>query len=280
VTVTATPLTPVVTVTPASASLDSGSTLNVTATVTGAGITPTGTVKLSGGGYTSTAGTLSSGSYTFAVPANSLTAGTDALTVSYSGDSNYVAASGTATVTVTESVFTLAASTPTAVASGSPATSTVTVSTATGYMGTVTLTCALTSSPTGATDLPTCSSGSSTVGLSGSTTTGTATVTVSSASTSSELVWPKVGDRGWAGGAVLAFLLFLGIPARRRRWRSMLSALVLMAVVGGLAACGGHGSKPSGNSGTTAGSYTFTVTGTGSPLVSPAPTTTFTLTIN
>jgi len=39
------------------------------------------------------------------------------------------------------------------------------VKTTTGYTGTVTLTCALTSSPTGATNLPTCSAGSSTVTL-------------------------------------------------------------------------------------------------------------------
>jgi len=277
VTVTALPLTPTVTVTPAATTQDSGSTLSVATAVTGAGVTPTGTVTLSSGGYTSAAATLSSGSYTFTIPANSLSAGTDTLTVSYSGDSNYIAGTGTASVTVTESVFSLAATTPAAVASGSPATSTVTVNTATGYAGTVTLTCALTTSPTGAKDLPTCSGGSSTVTLSSGTTTGTATVTVTTTGSGSAMMRPAAGG-AWTGGAVLAFLVFLGIPARRRGLRSMLGVLLLMTVLGGLAACGGG--SGSGKSGTTAGSYTFTVTGTGSPSVTPAPTTTFTLTIN
>ena len=286
VTVTAVPLTPTVKVTPGENALDSGSALSVTTAVTGAGATPTGTVTLTGGGYTSAAVTLSGGSATIAIPANSLSAGTDTLTVSYSGDSNYVAGTGTASVTVTASVFTLAASTPAAVAPGSPAASTVTVTTATGYAGTVTLTCALTTSPAGATDLPTCSGGSSTVTLSSGATTGTATITVSSTSASSSaLVWPKAGGkgRGWAGtgGAVLAFLVLLGIPARRRSWRSILGALVLMVALGTLAGCVGKKTPPNtGNLGTTAGSYTFTVTGAGSPSETPAPTTTFTVTIN
>ena len=286
VTVTAVPLTPTVKVTPAENALDSGAALNVTTAVTGAGATPTGTVTLTGGGYTSAAVTLSGGNATIAIPANSLSAGTDTLTVSYSGDSNYVAGTGTASVTVTASVFTLAATTPAAVAPGSPATSTVTVTTATGYAGTVTLACALTTSPAGATDLPTCSAGSSAVTLSSGATTGTATITVSSTSASSgALVWPKAGGkgRGWAGtgGAVLAFLVLLVTPARRRSWRSMLGALVLMVALGTLAGCAGKKTPPTtSNLGTTAGSYTFTVTGTGSPSVTPAPTTTFTVTVN
>ena len=66
----------------------------MTVTVTGSGATPTGTVTLSGGGYTSAATTLSGGSANIVIPANSLSAGSDTLTVSYSGDSNYAAASG------------------------------------------------------------------------------------------------------------------------------------------------------------------------------------------
>jgi hypothetical protein len=285
VTVSATPLASTVTVTPAATTLDSGSTLSVPVAVTGAGVTPTGTVTLSGGGYTSTAQTLVGGAYTFIIPANSLSAGADTLTASYSGDTNYVSSTGTTSGStspiVTESAFTLAASTPAAVAPGSSATSTITVKTTTGYTGTVTLTCALTSSPTGSTNLPTCSASSSAVTLGSGTITGTATVTVSSTTTSSELIWPKMGGRGsgWAGaggGAFLAFVAFLGIPARRRRWLSMLGILALVVALAGLSACGGK-STPSG---TTAGSYTFTVTGAGSPAETPAPTTTFTLTIN
>jgi hypothetical protein len=223
---------------------------------------------------------LANGSYTFAVPANSLSAGSDTLTVSYSGDANYATGTGTASVSVTESVYTVAASTPPAVSPGSPATLTVTVSTPSGYSGTITLVCALTSSPSGAQDLPTCTG--STVTLGGGTTTGTATITVSSTAATRAMARPDANGfgRGWAGGgAALAFLVFLGIPARRRKWLSMLGVLALMVVLASLSACGGKSSS-SGNSGTTAGNYTFTVTGAGSPSVTPAPTTTFTLTIN
>jgi hypothetical protein len=96
---------------------------------------------------------------------------------------------------------------------------------------------------------------------------------------------PSIG--GWAGaegGAVLALLVFFGIPARRRGWRAMLGAFILLATLGSLAACGGGSSGGNhgggGNPGTTAGAYTFTVTGTGTPAVTPAVTTTFTVTVN
>jgi hypothetical protein len=55
-----------------------------------------------------------------------------------------------------------------------------------------------------------------------------------------------------------------------------------MAVLGGLCSCGDFWEAPGGNSsplGTTAGTYTFTVTGSGDPQVT-AVTTTFTVTIN
>jgi len=94
-------------------------------------------------------------------------------------------------------------------------------------------------------------------------------------------------DKGLAGAgsAVLAILVLFGIPARRRAWRAMLGVLALMAALGSLAACGGGGSGSggsggSGNAGTTAGTYTFTVTGVGSPALTPAPTATFTVIVN
>jgi Pro-kumamolisin, activation domain/Bacterial Ig-like domain (group 3) len=275
-------IAPTVTVTPASSSVDTGQTLNVTATATGAGPTPTGTVTLSGGGYTSSAHTLAAGSYTFAIPANSLSVGTDTLTVTYGGDGTYSSGTGTASVTVTASAFALAATTPASVTKGSSATSTITLTSPTAYTGTVTLTCALTTSPAGATDLPACSAaGGSTITVAAGTPTGTGSVTVTTTAATAMMKKPPVG--GWAeagSGAVLALLVFFGIPARRRGWRAVLGALVLLATFGSLAACGGGGSSGGGNSGTTSGAYTFTVTGTGNPAVAPTPTTTFTVTVN
>jgi subtilase family serine protease len=104
--VTVTRLTPTVIATPATFSLNVNSPLNVTATVTGSGTTPTGTVQLTGGGYTSPATTLNNGSAVIGIPARSLAVGADTLTVSYAPDSTssaiYNAASGSSSpVTVT-----------------------------------------------------------------------------------------------------------------------------------------------------------------------------------
>jgi len=181
----------------------------------------------------------------------------------------------------TTPTFTLSATTPASIKSGSSATSTVTVSTTNGYVGSVTLGCALTASPANATSIPTCSAASSAVTLTSGVTTGTATVTITTASLFGELSKPKNGgdSRGWAGCAVLAFLIFLRIPSRRRAWRAMLSVLALMAALGSLSACGGNISHSGANGATSSGSYTFTVTGTGNPAVTPAPTTTFIVTV-
>jgi subtilase family serine protease len=274
--------------------------LTVTVSVIGSSGTPTGTVTLSSGTYTSGAqtlaasGTCTASSCAITVPAGSLTVGIDTLTVYYSGDSTYAAkTNNSTTVTVTQAqggsgTYTLTATSIASLAPGATTsnTSTITVSSTNGYAGTVTLTCALTNYPSGAVYLPTCSGGSSTVTLSSATTNGMATVIVSTTAASATLNIPKLPGRGrgWegaGGGMVLAFLLFLGVPARRRSWRSMLGVLVMMAALGSLAACGGGTptNTGTGNSGTTAGTYTFTVTGTGTPPVAPAPTTTFTVSV-
>ena len=273
------PATSTVTVKPVSSSIASGASLNVTATVTGSGGIATGAVTLSGGGYTSS-GTLASGSYTFTIPANSLSVGTDTLTASYAGDSNFASGTGNASVTVTQSAFTLQASTVDPVSPGLSATLNMKVNTTTGYSGTVTLACTLTSSPSGATSLPTCSGPGTALPVGGI---ATFTVTTYGHNASSALASPRPGGIGRGlfgagGGAVLASLVLLWIPGRRRRWRSMLGVMVLMVMLGSLAGCGGISRTTVGA--TTAGTYTFTVTGAGNPAVTPAPTTTFTVTVN
>jgi hypothetical protein len=101
-----TPTTPTVTVTPASNSIATVSSLGVTIAVSGAGGTPTGSVVLSSGSYTSSATTLNSGSATITIAAGSLAAGSNTLTARYTPDSGssatYNSASGTASVTVTQ----------------------------------------------------------------------------------------------------------------------------------------------------------------------------------
>jgi len=136
-------------------------------------------------------------------------------------------------------------------------TSTITVTPSNGFTGTVSLSCAIT--PTAASDPATCRLPAS-VTISGSTAQ-TATLTVNTTAATSalnptrRLFWPS------AGGAALACILLVGIPARRRRWQSTLGVLVLLfSITGGALSCGGSGGR--GNHGTTPGTYTITVTGT------------------
>jgi hypothetical protein len=284
--------TPTITITPASTTLNSNASLGVTVTIGEGGSTPQGSVTLSSGGYSAVDTTAVSGVYSFTVPANSLS-GTvngqsDALTAIYSGDANYGYAPGTQNVTVMESTFKLAATQSAPVAPGSSATSTVTVSALNGYTGTVTLSCQQTGTTAVGGDGAVCSIPSTAVAMGGSL---AATVTTSAApaSSSASLAHPGMPQNGWkgaGGGAILALLLILGMPARRRSWRQMLGALILMAALGSLAACG-SGSTSTTNSttgssdlGTTAGIYTFTVQATGNPAVTPAVSSTFTVTVN
>ena len=287
-----TALTPTVTVTPAASSLSSNSPLSVKVAVAGlaGAVTPAGTVILSGGGYTSSSATLVNGIYTFTVPAGSFTvAGPDTLTANYSSqDAVYGSASGTATVTVTESTFSLSQTaivvTPAAsIAPGASATAVIQVTAVAGYTGTVTLTCQETSTTASGGDGASCTIPSTAVAMGGS-----ATATVTTTAPIAKLTYPDVHGKGWlgaGGGAVLAFVVLLGIPARRRSWRQMLGVLVLMALLGSLAACGGGGSSGGGGGGqsdpgTTAGTYTFLIQATANPSVTPAVSTTFTVTVN
>ena len=64
----------------------------------------------------------------------------------------------------------------------------------------------------------------------------------------------------------------------------MLGILILVAALAGLSSCGGSvnttGGGGNSDPGTTAGTYTFTVQATGSPTVTPAVSTTFTVNVN
>jgi hypothetical protein len=270
---------PTITVTPASGTVDSGQSLGVTVTVSGAAGTPTGTATLKAGSYTSSATQLSgSGGATFTIPANSLTAGTATLTVTYSGNAIYASGSGSATVTVTQSAYTLAATTPAAIAPGSSTSSTVTVTSTTGYNGTITLTCTATSGPANALYVPTCAAGS-TVAVANGVASGTANLTITTTGSTAQL-HPTLGNGGWmgAGGAALAFLAFLGFPGRRRRsWQSLVGLLAVLVALASLSACGSSNTVVLE---TTPGTYTFTVQGQGNDPASTSTTTTFTLTVN
>jgi hypothetical protein len=101
---TPTKMTPTVTVTPATSSITNQQALTVNVMVAGASGTPTGTVTLASGSYSSAAATLSAGAASFSIPAGSLAIGTDTLTVSYTPDAtaaaSYIGTTGSSAVTV------------------------------------------------------------------------------------------------------------------------------------------------------------------------------------
>jgi hypothetical protein len=159
-------------------------------------------------------------------------------------------------------------------------TATISVSPANGFTGQVTLTAVIATSPSGAVNAPTLSFGTTSPVSITSTAAGTATLTISTTASQSSCVAANEMPRGipWyaRGGAVLACLLLFGIVPQGRKRRAMLGMIMLfVALAGGMLACGGSKSTSCTTTttpGTTAGSYTITVTGTsGSITATSAP---------
>ena len=274
---------PTVTVTPTATTITSTQTDSVTVSVTAAtgSATPTGTVTLSSGSYTIQQ-PLASGAASFTIPAGTLASGANTLTAAYSGDATYAAESATATVTVAQVGMGIPA--PAAVEPGTNATATATLTASSSYSGTMNLTCALTKSPTGAVGLPTCSLNPASVSLkAGGSATSVLTLSTTAPASASLADPSRKSLWGFGGGsAVLAVLFLCGIPARRRRFASML-ALLCLAFVSLVIGCGGGGTTGGNqgptNPGTTSGSYIFSVTGTDSASAAITTSTTVTLTV-
>jgi subtilase family serine protease len=199
-------------------------------------------------------------------------------TVTVTGTAGSTVENTTVTVTVTAPAnanFTLSSTAAAAVNPGATTTSTITVHPTNGFTASVALSCQITTSPTGASNIPSCS-------LSPTSTTTTSTLTITTTAATSGAIHRPL-DRFFtvAGGVAVAGLLFFGIPARRRSWRAILGIVVFAAIAGmGIIGCGGGSSSSGGggNSGTTAGNYVVTVTGTSGSLT--PQTTTVSVTVN
>ncbi len=189
----------------------------------------------------------------------------------------------TTTVKVSVGDFTMDKSGDITVTAGATTgnTSTITIAPQGSFSAAVDLKCAVTTSITNPNAPPTCSIPSS-VTLTGSgSQTATLTVTTTAPTTSMNQhkspLWPATG-----GGAMFAALLFFWIPKKRRSWLAMVVLLVFFVSMAGMACGGGGGSSSGGGGGTTttpgttAGSYTVTVTGTSGSL---SHTTTVSLTV-
>jgi hypothetical protein len=168
--------------------------------------------------------------------------------------------------------------------------STITVAPSSGgFTGVVTLSAVVTSSPPAGSNFPPTFSwapSSAQVNLSG-TTNGTATLTIATtAPTSGSCTSENLPQRGlpwYPGGAALACVILLGIPAKRRKLQTFLGLLALCFALGaGVAACGGNNNTKAcpaiATAGTTTGPYTITITGT--PQSGAAQMGTVSLTVN
>ena len=241
-----------------------GATTGDTSTIS---VTPsdgfTGSVALTCAVTTAPSGATSPATCSLASPSVASGSGTDVLTVSttattttgayvvtVTGTSGSLTETTTVNVTVTTAVstgsFTLSATDITLSAGATTGnTSTVTVTGTGGYTGTVTLTAAVTSSPTGAVSTPTFTG--SVVTIPSGATTGTGTITVGTTAEAASAVRAGHSNRsGWfeaAGGAMIASLLFFFLPVPTRRWGKVLSAMLLLAAVS-FAGVGCGGSTP------------------------------------
>lgn len=231
--------------------------------------TPTGTITVTSGNYSSTPIAVSNGNVSTVIPAGTLPPGTDVINVQYSGDSVYPATSGAITVTVIPPSFTIAGSIlgfKAGATTGNQAT--VFVTPAGGFTGTVTLTASLASSPSGAVNLPTFSYGTTSPVTVGSANPAQATLTVTTVAPISCTATAEVDPifSRFTGGTAVACIVLLLVPSCRR-WRRFLALLLFALVVaGGVTACGGGGGSKSGCSafvpGTTPGTYSIAITGT------------------
>jgi subtilase family serine protease len=293
--VTATSLTSTNLVITPPAAITAGQSTTFTATLTpatGSTGTPTGTVQFYSNGsalgsaVTLTANSATSAAQTFA------TAGSFSITAVYSGDSSFATSTAPpVTLTVNAVVvgnFTLAASafTPSSVTpitstngitNTGTATSTITATSTGGFAGSVAFTCAVTPA-TGAP--PACAVAPTSVTLAANGTAST-TLTITYSGPTSDCV-TNAGSKpvsihvAYFGPAAFALLLLL-LPFRKRKsLRNLACIVLLVSGMASLSGCSGNSTTGGGvcsnaiSGGTSAGTYTVTVTGKSGSLTQTA----------
>jgi subtilase family serine protease len=138
-------------------------------------------------------------------------------------------------------------------APGASGSSTINVDARNGYSGIITFTCtAPTSAKIG------CTVSGSPLTLGGGTTSGTVTVSISTAAAG---LAPGTAPL-WLGGsgAIFAGVLVFGVPARRRKLTMALTLATITLILSAVG-CGGSSKSSGGGTGTPAGSYVVSVTG-------------------
>jgi hypothetical protein len=256
---------------PVSVSVPQGGTGASTISVTDVGGF-TGTVTLAATGLPSGVSASFAPGSTAGTQVLTLTASTSApttssaVTVTITGTSGSLSATTTVDLSITGEPGVAPGSGGTTSLTVTPGTTTgntgtISVAGTNGFSGVVNLTCSVTTTLTGVSDMPTCSLNPTSVTISGAAAqTSTLTVNTTAASSAENqerrLFWPL------ASGTTFAFgLLFVRPP--KRKDRVAIIGLLLLFVSTGLIACGGGNiGSGGGNTGTTPGPYTITVTGT------------------
>ncbi|MGB6193081.1 MAG: Ig-like domain-containing protein, partial [Terracidiphilus sp.] len=235
------------------------------------GSVPTGTVTFAIDNGAGTTAPLAA-NQTASASLNFATSGTHTITATYSGDAGNAASSAVISVAVSIPASISVSGTNVSIQAGATTgnTSTVTVTPAGGFIGSVTLSAVITNTPAGATEMPVLSfTSANPVGVTG----GPASATLAVTSFGPVLADASPARKGiiGAGGLALAGVLLLGFRVRRRKWTTLLGAVILMlALTGGLAGCGDklQAAKTGQitNPGTSPGAYVITITATSGSL--------------
>jgi hypothetical protein len=233
-----------------------GGTFSSPQSVTLSTTTPSGTIY-----YTADGSTPSTSSTTYTGPISISSSTTLKAIATASGFQP--SAISTASFTIAPS-FAITGSPLTAIKSGASSTSTITVTPSGGFTGAVSLSCSVNSSPAGAQSIPTCTV-DQTASISG-TQPATATLTIKTTAPTATAHSQFPGLFAVGGETLAAAAVLFIFPMSRKRWRSLMGALVLVVMLNAITGCGGT-RKPvtvgggNGTPGTTPGSYTITVTG-------------------
>jgi hypothetical protein len=202
--------------------------------------------------------TLASGAASYTTSA--LAVGAHSITVSYSGDSVFGAATSAAStvmIGVPPAISFGAQPSSLTVVHGSSGTLVITGTPVGGYTGTVTFACGKLPASASCTFAP------SSLTFSGNNAVATTTLTFSTTATTAFLeMLPGTGTLG----AVFAAILFMPIMVRKKRMRTPVRLMAWLLLLGGtvsllgLSGCGGGGSKSSTPITTAPGTYTVPVT--------------------
>ncbi len=241
---------------------------------------PTGTVSFYDGANLLGAATLAKGVAQLSY--SNLSVGTHTILAQYSGDANFAASSSTA---INESVvapdFSLAAKDSTdTVNPGSNAEYTFNVTPTYGYSGTISLSC-----PASLPSKVSCSFSPASLAPSGGAYP-SATLTLSTTAATASMVMPVRPNSNPAAPTLLAGLSGLGMfglvvtGMGRKRRMAVILGLLILAMTFTMLACGGSSNSSTNNTGTPgtpAGSYTVTVTASGTGSTAPTHTMNVTL---